>query len=52
VIMLDLKNNLLKTYKSTREATKDGFSSASVSRACNNVFDNGHKYKNFVWKYT
>lgn len=52
VYVFNLEGVLINNYESTNEAIKDGYTPASISRACNNIFKNGNKYKGLVWKYS
>ena len=38
-------------YKSSRDASKDGFDYSSVSKACKNKYYNTNRYKGYRWYY-
>lgn len=51
--MYDLNNNLIKTFPSTAECDRQGYTQSAIILCCNNKY---HKignniYKGYIWKY-
>lgn len=48
VLQFDSENNLIKKWKSTMEASRNGFSSGHISDCCNGK---SKTHKGFIWRY-